>query len=213
MAQPLTWFEICSTNHDKLRHFYTELFDWSITPLPGMDYAIIDTARSPGGGLTGPTTNGNAVVIYVEVDDLDACLARAEELGGRVVVPVTEIPDMVTFAQFADPEGNTLGLVKATPTADVEQPPAKYVLFYDSSEAACDLAPIHFPAHSARVEEFHARGELLLVGTFADPMADGSMSVFTSREAAERFVDGDPFRTEGVIKSWQIKEWHESYLR
>ena len=43
-------------------------------------------------------------------------------------------------------------------------------------------------------------------------MADGSMSVFTTREAAERFVDGDPFRTEGVIRDWRIKEWHETLM-
>jgi uncharacterized protein len=88
----------------------------------------------------------------------------------------------------------------------------KYVVFYESSDEACDLAPIHFPAHEARLEEFRARGELLLVGTFADPMKDGSMSVFTTRDAAERFVAGDPFRTEGVIRAWHIKEWHETLL-
>ena len=86
------------------------------------------------------------------------------------------------------------------------------MLFYESADDACDTAPLHFPAHEARLEEFRASGELLLVGTFADPMADGSMSVFTTREAAERFVDGDPFRTEGVIRDWRIKEWHETLM-
>lgn len=93
------------------------------------------------------------------------------------------------------------------------QPAPKYVVMYESSPQACDLAPVHFPAHSARCDEFHARGDLLLVGTFADPMAEGSMSVFRSREAAEEFIEGDPFRTEGVISGWTIKEWHEAYLR
>jgi uncharacterized protein len=88
----------------------------------------------------------------------------------------------------------------------------KYVVFYESADNACDLAPIHFPAHDKRLEEFRARGELLLVGTFADPMTDGSMSVFRTREAAERFVAGDPFRTEGVIRAWHIKEWHETLM-
>src|SRR5574341_770127 len=32
--------------------------------------------------------------------------------GGKTIVPVTEIPGMVTFAQFADPEGNVVGIVK-----------------------------------------------------------------------------------------------------
>jgi uncharacterized protein len=45
--------------------------------------------------------------------DPQAYLDRIERVGGKTIVPVTEIPDMVTFAQFADPEGNVVGLVKA----------------------------------------------------------------------------------------------------
>ena len=90
------------------------------------------------------------------------------------------------------------------------EPAPKYVVFYDSSEKACDLAPIHFAAHLARVAEFRERGELLEVGTFANPFEDGSMSIFSSLDAAERFIEGDPFRIEGVIRSWRIKEWHAS---
>ena len=211
MGRPVTWFEISSAGHDKLQAFYADLFDWDITPLPGMDYALVDTGGGVGGGITDATGGGNEVVVYVEVDDLEAHLRRAEELGGRVVTPVTVIPDMVTFAQLADPDGNTIGLVQAAEPATGEPAP-KHVVFYESSDQACDLAPIHFPAHDAWLEEFRARGELLLVGTFADPMADGSMSVFSSREAAERFVEGDPFRTEGVVRAWHIKEWHESLM-
>jgi predicted enzyme related to lactoylglutathione lyase len=51
---------------------------------------------------------------YTEVDDPQAYLDRIEQAGGRTVVPVTEIPDMVTFAQFADPQGNVVGLVKSS---------------------------------------------------------------------------------------------------
>jgi hypothetical protein len=46
------------------------------------------------------------------VDDLQGYLDKAEQSGGRTVVPVTEIPNMVTFAQFADPEGNVVGIVE-----------------------------------------------------------------------------------------------------
>jgi uncharacterized protein len=52
------------------------------------------------------------VIFYIEVDDLQAYLDRIERAGGRTIVPVTVIPDMVTFAQFADPEGNVVGLTK-----------------------------------------------------------------------------------------------------
>jgi uncharacterized protein YciI len=35
------------------------------------------------------------------------------------------------------------------------------------------------------------------------------MGIFTTRDAAEEFVNGDPFLIHGVIRSWQIKEWNE----
>jgi uncharacterized protein len=64
------------------------------------------------------------------------------------------------------------------------------------------------PAHSARLDDFHTRGTLLMVGTFANPQ-EGSMSIFTTREAAEEFVEGDPFVLNGVIRKWQVREWDE----
>jgi uncharacterized protein len=85
----------------------------------------------------------------------------------------------------------------------------KYVLFYDSADDVMAKAPAHFPAHRARLDEFHARGDLLMVGTFANPQEEGSMSVFRTREAAQEFVDGDPFVLNGVVRAWRIHEWDE----
>ena len=50
-----------------------------------------------------------------------------------------------------------------------------------------------------------------MVGTFADPATQGSMAIFTTREAAEAFVAGDPFVVEGVVASYEIREWDEVY--
>jgi uncharacterized protein YciI len=71
-------------------------------------------------------------------------------------------------------------------------------------------APLHFDAHWARALEFHARGVLQLIGTFGDPQEEGSMAVFTTREAAEEFVDGDPFVLNGVVSRWEIRDWNEA---
>jgi uncharacterized protein len=84
----------------------------------------------------------------------------------------------------------------------------KYLLFYEPVDDVLAKAPAHFPAHSARLDEFHSQGTLLMVGTFADPQ-EGSMSIFTTREAAEEFVKDDPFVLNGVVRSWQIREWDE----
>ena len=85
----------------------------------------------------------------------------------------------------------------------------KYVLFYESAEDVRSKAPLNFSAHSARAEEFHARGTLLMIGTFANPQEEGSMAIFITREAAEEFVRGDPFVLNGVVRSWHIREWNE----
>ena len=53
------------------------------------------------------------MVINVEVDDLQAYLDKAESMGAKTVVPITEIPNMVTFAAFVDPAGVMTGLVKS----------------------------------------------------------------------------------------------------
>jgi uncharacterized protein YciI len=86
----------------------------------------------------------------------------------------------------------------------------RFVLFYESADDVASRAPAVFPAHRARLQAFKTNGELLLVGPFADPQADGSMAVFASREGAESFATGDPFVLEGVVRSWTVKEWRES---
>ncbi len=85
----------------------------------------------------------------------------------------------------------------------------KYVLFYESAEDVLAKAPQHFRAHVARWQQFRAAGTLLMIGTFANPQ-EGALAVFTTREAAEEFVKGDPFVLNAVVSSWQIKEWAES---
>ena len=83
------------------------------------------------------------------------------------------------------------------------------VLLYQSADDVARKAPEHFPAHSARIAEFRERGEILMVGTFGDPQNEGSMGLFTTREAAEAFVAGDPFVLNGVVKSHEIRDWNE----
>jgi uncharacterized protein YciI len=85
----------------------------------------------------------------------------------------------------------------------------KAVLLYESADDILAKAPLHIDAHVARINEFRARGEILMVGTFGDPQKEGSMGVFPTRASAEAFVADDPFVREGVIRRWQIRDWNE----
>ncbi len=49
-----------------------------------------------------------------------------------------------------------------------------------------------------------------MIGTFANPQDEGSMAIFTTREAAEAFARSDPFVLKGVVRRWSIREWNEA---
>ena len=116
-ARPVVHFEIMGQNPEKLHSFYSELFEWNIDADNPMNYGLVEAAGegSIGGGIGSVPEEGGPghVTFYVQVDDLQAYLDRAEKMGGKTVVPITEIPNMVTFALFADPEGHLVGLVKS----------------------------------------------------------------------------------------------------
>ena len=84
-----------------------------------------------------------------------------------------------------------------------------FVVLYTSGEDVAHRAPPHFPAHKERLDAFHLRGDLLMVGTFGDPQKEGSMAIFRTREAAEEFVGGDPFVVHGVVSDYEIRDWNE----
>ncbi|WP_405137012.1 YciI family protein [Nocardia sp. NBC_01388] len=89
----------------------------------------------------------------------------------------------------------------------------KAVVFYESADDLAEKAPQHFAAHVARYQPYIDRGDLVMIGTFADPQENGSMAIFTTREAAEQFVANDPFVLHGVVKSHRILDWNESLAK
>jgi hypothetical protein len=98
----------------ELEAFYSELFGWKINSKNPMKYGVVDTAGGPGGinGGVGPSHDGGKrVSIYAQVDDLQATLDRVEMLGGKTVLPPTEVPGGPELAMFADPAGNITGLL------------------------------------------------------------------------------------------------------
>lgn len=115
MGNPVVHFEILGQDAPALQAFYTELFGWKVSADNPMNYGIVDTGveGAIGGGIAQSPDGGSVVTFYVQVDDPQAYLDKAEGLGGRTIMPVTEIPNMVTFALLADPEGHVVGVVKS----------------------------------------------------------------------------------------------------
>ena len=109
-------FEVTGRDAGALQRFYAALFDWRIQEgAKGSGFGVVEPGDNGVSGVIGPARDGTRghVTFYVEVDDLAAYLARAEELGGKTLVTPTNVPEFnLTFAFFADPEGHVIGLSK-----------------------------------------------------------------------------------------------------
>jgi uncharacterized protein YciI len=81
------------------------------------------------------------------------------------------------------------------------------VSFYTVAAGQFDRVREVYPRHRAYLDEFARGGQIVMIGTFADPVADGSMAIFRSRAAAEAFRDADPFVVEGLVGESRILDW------
>ncbi|MEP6893731.1 MAG: VOC family protein [Gaiellaceae bacterium] len=112
MADPVIHFEIVGKDGAALTSFYEQLFGWKTSPVEGMGYSLVEKeVDGIAGGIGTSQDGGSHVTFYVSVDDPQSALDKAESLGGKTVQPVMTLPDMVTLALFADPEGHVIGLV------------------------------------------------------------------------------------------------------
>ncbi|MBP1653596.1 MAG: hypothetical protein H6Q28_152 [Bacteroidetes bacterium] len=116
MGAPVVHWEINARDARRLQQFYASLFDWTVDTDNPLRYGMVLTKAGTGinGGIgqNDPFTPAPGVTFYVQVRDPEAALDRAVSLGAKVITPVTEVPGMVTFALFQDPEGNVIGLLK-----------------------------------------------------------------------------------------------------
>jgi predicted enzyme related to lactoylglutathione lyase len=112
MGYPVMWFDLGATDIQPLKRFYGELFGWELQDA-AETYTRIDTKAGSGipGGIGRSGTGDPWIAFYVEADDPQALLEKAESMGAKTVLPVTELP-AVTFAMFNDPDGLLIGLIK-----------------------------------------------------------------------------------------------------
>jgi predicted enzyme related to lactoylglutathione lyase len=101
-------FEIGCRDRSRTKEFFNELFDWKMAD--AVPATFIETGDAVGGHITSLGHEPhNYAIFYVKVDDVKTYLEKATALGGKTLVGPLAIPTG-TFAWFADPEGNTIGL-------------------------------------------------------------------------------------------------------
>ncbi|TWT10545.1 VOC family protein [Reyranella sp. CPCC 100927] len=128
------WFELMTTDMAAAKAFYGTVVGWGTqdASMPDMAYTLFtDGAAQVAGLMTLPEEACKAGaqpawVGYVAVDDVDASTAQAQQLGGTVHVPPTDIPNIGRFSMITDPQQAAVNLFKST-TPQQDQPSARGV--------------------------------------------------------------------------------------
>ena len=117
-AAGVAWFEIWTSDVERAKRWYGELFGWTFEAMAdyAADYWLIRGMSGVGGAIvrgSGPSDRSGrqGSVVYFEMEDLEATLARAAALGGSIERSRTAIrPDAGWFGIVRDPEGTRIGV-------------------------------------------------------------------------------------------------------
>lgn len=114
---PIGWFEIKVTDFEKAKNFYSQIFDWEFKLSQGSKtiyWNIYTGENTVGGGFTKRELSeqqGQSIIIYIEVEDIDFVVEKIKSLGGKISQEKTLISETAGyFAIFKDLDENTMGL-------------------------------------------------------------------------------------------------------
>jgi predicted enzyme related to lactoylglutathione lyase len=112
MATHVIHVEVVGKDGPKLQKFYADAFGWGLDTNNPDGYGMYREESGLTAGF-GKSPDGGAghVTFYVHTDDPKGTLARVEKLGGKVIMPLTQVAPETTIALFADPEGHIVGLM------------------------------------------------------------------------------------------------------
>jgi hypothetical protein len=115
-----SWCELITTNVEEAKVFYTRLFGWDLTAMHmGTDYTLVKADDEKIGGIMAipPEAKGMPPSwgAYVTVDDVDAVAEDAVELGGKILVPPKDIPEVGRFCVLQDPQGAVISAITYKP--------------------------------------------------------------------------------------------------
>jgi len=116
------WLELHTTDQNAAKNFYDALFGWvprdmpmgpndfyTIFKLQGRDAAAACTLR--------PDQRSQGVpphwMIYITVENVDASVVKAQQLGGKILAPAFDVMDAGRMAVVQDPTGATFCLWRA----------------------------------------------------------------------------------------------------
>jgi uncharacterized protein len=115
------WHELNVPDADAAIKFYTEALDFGTQEMSMGDMGTYKMLTKNGKGVCGVMSTNDPHMppgvpphwaTYLTVDEVDARLAKVQQLGGTVVVPAMDVPTVGRMALIADPQGAHIWLFK-----------------------------------------------------------------------------------------------------
>ncbi len=115
------WNELGTTDTERAGQFYSNLFGWTREPFSGspVEYTMFKDGERGTGGMYKITPEMGPIpphwLVYFAVDDCDAKVQKAKDLGANVMMPPDDIPTVGRFAILTDPQGAAFAIIKLQP--------------------------------------------------------------------------------------------------
>ena len=117
------------------------------------------------------------------------------------------------------PELAAVRAARAPLPAPVATPPAArpvapgaaglhFMLIYDVGPGFIQRRAQFRDEHLALAWKAADAGSLVLAGALEEPTDQAFLLFRGSREAASRFAEADPYVRHGLVRKWQVKQWH-----
>ena len=108
------WNELMTTNTAKAKEFYSGLFGWECeeSQVGPVTYTLFKSKdKNFGGMMATPEAHiPSHWMSYINVKEVKESLKKAESLGGKTLVPLTQLGDFGIFAVIQDPTGASIAL-------------------------------------------------------------------------------------------------------
>jgi uncharacterized protein len=113
-----SWHELLTEDVEGSKKFYTELLGWTLQEFPmgeSGSYWVVKTGEEEEGGIMKIPSDAEDVPphwgVYITVDNVDVTTKKAGQLGAKVLVPPTDIPEVGRFAVLQDPQGAAFAII------------------------------------------------------------------------------------------------------
>ena len=117
------WHELMTTDTDAASEFYSHVVPWKTQDSGMPSYTLWMSGKYRAGGLMAlPDEGGSATpphwIIYIGTTDVDATVAAAEKLGGKILKGASDISNVGRFAVLSDPQGSAFAVFTPQATGD-----------------------------------------------------------------------------------------------